>query len=107
MVDPGPSTAGGEQPQEDPLAAALLKIAQLERAVESHEVVGHAIGILMGHHRIDSKRAFATLVRVSQHRNLRLRRLAEALIATATSEPTETPRELVDAVAELLEDGSP
>jgi PAS domain S-box-containing protein len=52
----------------------------LERAVESHRVVGQAVGILMERHRLTSHVAFQRLRSSSHNRNLKLRELADRVI---------------------------
>jgi len=59
--------------------AAARQQASLVRTVETREVIGQAQGILMERHRVTSQQAFAILVRVSQHRNEKLRDVARRL----------------------------
>lgn len=56
--------------------------ANLERAMESHRLIGQAVGILVERHRLTSDQAFAALRRASQDRNIRLRILAQRVIDT-------------------------
>jgi hypothetical protein len=56
--------------------------ANLERAVESHRLVGQAMGILIERHRIVSEEAFDVLRRASQDHNVKLREVAERVIET-------------------------
>ena len=63
------------------------RIAQLEEALESHAVVDQARGVLMAVHRIDAEAAWGLLVRVSSHENIKVRTLAEAVIAIVTAPP--------------------
>jgi GAF domain-containing protein len=44
------------------------KVIHLERAVQSRQVIGQAVGILMERHRLSAQRAFATLVAYTQMR---------------------------------------
>ena len=80
-----------DAPEPDPaLDETARRIQQLEAALESHAVVDQARGILMALHRIDADGAWALLVRVSSHQNVKIRTLAEAVIAIITSrEPVE------------------
>jgi transcriptional regulator with GAF, ATPase, and Fis domain len=55
----------------------------LSRAIESHEAVGLAVGITMERYRIDRERAMDFLVRASQASNVKVRVIAEQLIAAA------------------------
>ena len=59
--------------------AAAREQADLTRRVETRQVIGQAQGILMERHRVTSEQAFAMLVRVSQHRNEKLRTVAQRL----------------------------
>ncbi len=54
----------------------------LRRAVDSRHLVGLAQGILMERFELDQQRAFAVLRRYSQHHNVKLRLVAEQLVAT-------------------------
>lgn len=62
--------------------------ANLERAVESHRLVGQAMGILIERHRIVSEEAFDILRRTSQDNNVKLREVAQRVIESG-SEPDE------------------
>lgn len=62
--------------------AAAHEHASLTRTVETRQVIGRAEGILMERHKVTSEQAFAMLVRVSQHRNEKLRRIAQHLVDT-------------------------
>lgn len=64
---------------------AQSRIQQLEEALASHAVVDQARGVLMATHRIDAEAAWGLLVRVSSHENIKVRTLAEAVIALVTS----------------------
>jgi hypothetical protein len=62
--------------------------ANFERAVESHRLVGQAMGILIERHRIVSEEAFDVLRRASQDHNVKLREIARRVIDTG-AEPDE------------------
>jgi hypothetical protein len=62
--------------------------ANLERAVESHRLVGQAKGILIERHRITSVEAFEVLRRASQDHNVKLREVARRVIETG-AEPDD------------------
>jgi len=51
-------------------------VANLRRAIESRQVIGQAVGILMERHRLSPKNAFDRLVTASQHSHIKLRELA-------------------------------
>ncbi|MEU7524156.1 ATP-binding protein [Saccharothrix sp. NPDC042600] len=76
----------------DALAAALdrarqdhqrtLTEDQLRTAVASHRLVGQAVGILMERHGLTASTAFDRLRTASQHRNVKLRDVAEHVVHT-------------------------
>jgi ANTAR domain len=66
------------------LAAAEDRAAQLERALVSNRRIGIAIGVLMARLQLTDVAAFELLRRISQHRNVKLRELAEEVIYTGS-----------------------
>ncbi len=56
--------------------------SNLQIAVQSHQLIGQAIGILIERHRISPNEAFGRLKAASQNRNLKLRELARRVIET-------------------------
>jgi transcriptional regulator with GAF, ATPase, and Fis domain len=50
--------------------------AQLEQAIATRHVIGEAMGILMGSHRLTEEQAFDVLRRFSQEHNIKLREVA-------------------------------
>jgi GAF domain-containing protein len=75
-------------------AAALLgyaeQVEQLSEALHTRTDIGTAVGILMERYRIDPHQAFAFLARCSQDRNVKVRVLAQQVIAgTFRSTPRE------------------
>ncbi|MEU2347946.1 ANTAR domain-containing protein [Modestobacter sp. NPDC049651] len=58
------------------------RAAGLERALASNRRIGMAIGILMCQRRLTEEQAFAVLRTHSQHRNVKVRELAETVIYT-------------------------
>ncbi len=84
-------TAGGLDEESEHVAlmfaahAALAYAAAQQRetaarTVATRQLIGRAEGILMERHRVTAEQAFSMLVRVSQHRNLKLRDVAERLV---------------------------
>ena len=53
---------------------------QLTTALTTRKVIGQAIGILMERHDLDEDGAFAYLVRLSSHANVKLRRVAQEIV---------------------------
>lgn len=62
--------------------------ANLQVALESHRLIGQAVGILVERHRLPPHLAFERLRAASQNRNLKLRELARRMIETGL-EPEE------------------
>ncbi|HSK26256.1 MAG TPA: GAF and ANTAR domain-containing protein [Jiangellales bacterium] len=65
-------------------AEARALAEQMREAMASRAVIEQAKGVLVERHRTDPETAFAMLRRESQNRNVKLRSLAEALVAGAT-----------------------
>jgi len=64
------------------------KQTNLEAAIDSHRLVGQAVGILVERHRILPSQAFDMLKTTSQNRNLKLRDVATRVIETG-AEPED------------------
>jgi len=62
--------------------ATSYKVASLNVALDGRKLIGQAQGILMERHGLDEARAFEVLKRYSQDHNIKLRSVAEHLIAT-------------------------
>ncbi|HEU4676860.1 MAG TPA: GAF and ANTAR domain-containing protein [Motilibacteraceae bacterium] len=60
--------------------------AQLEKALTSRAHIEQAKGVLMARHHVDEGTAFDLLRRESQHRNVKLRDVAEEVLATTRTE---------------------
>jgi len=59
------------------------EIHDLQEAVRTRKTIGQAIGIVMERYGLSDERAFAFLARLSQHRNVKLRVVAQELIDEA------------------------
>jgi GAF domain-containing protein len=57
-------------------AAYADKVTNLRRAIETRQVIGQAVGILMERHRLSPKQAFDAMVTTSQQSHIKLRELA-------------------------------
>lgn len=57
------------------------EITNLNEALETRTTIGQAVGIVMERYQLNEERAFAFLTRLSQHRNVKLRRVAEEMVA--------------------------
>jgi hypothetical protein len=62
--------------------------SHLARAIESHRLIGQAIGILIERHRTTPAEAFSMLKKASQDRNIKLREIAARVIETG-AEPND------------------
>jgi GAF domain-containing protein len=62
-------------------AAAVIsyatEIQSLREAINTRTTIGQAVGILMERYKLNDQRAFAFLTRLSQQRNIKLRKIAE------------------------------
>ncbi|MFC0624670.1 GAF and ANTAR domain-containing protein [Kribbella deserti] len=58
----------------------------LNEAILTRNVIGQAVGVLMERYKLDADRAFDFLVRTSQTGNVKLRVVAEALVAETTDQ---------------------
>ncbi|CAM02876.1 GAF domain-containing protein [Saccharopolyspora erythraea NRRL 2338] len=56
--------------------------AQLQTAITTRQRIGEALGIVMERYRIDEEQAFQVLKRSSQHRNIKLRDIADHVTST-------------------------
>lgn len=63
------------------------EIDNLQEAMKTRQLIGRAVGIAMERYRLNEERAFAFLARVSQTRNVKLRTVAEELVADAEQRP--------------------
>lgn len=62
--------------------AEALKVEQLGEALNNRDLIGQAKGILMERHKITGDQAFNVLERASSQLNIKLRHIAERLVAT-------------------------
>ncbi|MGX1543010.1 ANTAR domain-containing protein [Streptomyces adustus] len=76
------------------------EIDQLKEAVVSHAVVDQAIGMVVALGRVTPDQGWLVLKEVSQHRNVKLRHVAEAILLWGRSGemPAELRAELDDAL---------
>jgi GAF domain-containing protein len=64
--------------------ASAQEVENLEKAIGGRTVIGQATGMLMERFDLSADRAFGVLTRLSQHKNVKLRRLAEQIVETRT-----------------------
>ncbi|WP_246260417.1 ANTAR domain-containing protein [Streptomyces typhae] len=74
---------------------------QLRQAIDSHAVIDQALGVLAAAHRLAPENGWEVLRETSQHTNIKLRTLAEAIVRCALGRPLPgtVRRELQAAVA--------
>jgi GAF domain-containing protein len=63
------------------------EIHNLHEAMRTRRTIGQAVGIVMERYKMSDPRAFAFLSRLSQDYNVKLRRVAEEIVASVGSEP--------------------
>lgn len=73
------------------LAEKELLIGQLQTALVSRSTIDQALGVIMGQNRCTRDEAFAVLRTASQHRNVKLRNVAAAVIENITGHPPADP----------------
>lgn len=61
--------------------AYARQVSQLEEAVKTRQLIGQAVGVTMARFDLDEARAFSFLTRISQDTNVKLRTIAERLLA--------------------------
>ena len=64
--------------------AYSMQIKTLNEALQTRSRIGQGVGIVMERYKIPEAQAFAFLTRLSQHRNVKLRRIADELIAAVS-----------------------
>lgn len=104
-VSPDTRRATAEHTPTTPEQFAELRhqVRDFTAALESRAKIDQAIGITMARHRCDGASARETLIRVSQHTNVKLRDIAQALNSGVTEPlPEHTPRALRRAVRMVL-----
>ncbi len=68
-------------------ASAVRLAEQLKEAIKTREVIGEAKGILMAREGVNEDEAFEMLKKVSQNKNLKLRDIAQKVVAEALRKP--------------------
>ena len=79
---PTPDIPGLVAAISDAVGELADKQANLEKAIESHRMIGQAVGVLVERHRLTPSQAFQQLRRASQDRNVRLREIARRVLET-------------------------
>jgi GAF domain-containing protein len=65
------------------------EVSDLKAAVTTRAMIGKAVGIVMERYELSDDRAFAFLTRVAQHRNVKLRLVAQETIAASERRGSE------------------
>ncbi|MEU1466412.1 ANTAR domain-containing protein [Streptomyces sp. NPDC005727] len=89
MLPPHHQRLPADETAQDKIARLEEKNAQLQQAVRSHAVIDQAIGVLIAVHRMPAAAGWDVLQEVSQHCNLKLRTIADGVIAWARGEPMQ------------------
>ncbi|MFJ6392803.1 ANTAR domain-containing protein [Streptomyces sp. NPDC091972] len=91
---------------DDAEARLVRENSQLRHAVDAHATIDQAIGVLIATHRLLPAAGFEVLREVSQHTNIKLHTVAEAVIAWALRHtlPEPVQQELDAAVQRRRED---
>jgi hypothetical protein len=72
--------------------ARVRKRENLERALETRQLIGQAVGVLVERHRLTASAAFEELVQRSQLANLKLREIARIVVETGQDPEQITSR---------------
>lgn len=67
------------------------EIEDLRAALKTRSLIGQAIGIVMERYNLTPERAFAFLTRLSSHRNVKMRQLAQELVTEVGEQEPERP----------------
>jgi len=88
--EPDPALDGrGSAASDGELERLTEHVAGLETALLTRDIIGQAKGILMERYRITADEAFDRLRTASQHKNRKVRDLAEELASTGDWEPSD------------------
>ncbi|MFC8536680.1 ANTAR domain-containing response regulator [Streptomyces sp. NPDC057249] len=88
---PRPPKPEAENEGATELQQLRTEVAQLREALAHRPVIDQARGMIMVLGRCTADEAWTVLVTVSQHNNVKLRTVAEQLIATTSGRPLATP----------------
>ena len=72
--------------------AYAREVDDLRQALEARRTIGQAIGILMERYELTDERAFAFLARLSSHRNVKLRNVAQEIVEETQQRGTSAQR---------------
>ena len=87
------------------VAELEAEIAQLKDALTRRQQIGVATGLLAQRFLISPERAWSLLVRLSQNGHVKVREIAEAVIAAHCGQPDPVRAELLSSIEKHLPDG--
>jgi hypothetical protein len=109
MVSPPPPTHVGLVAESldvsSRVAALEAEIAQLRDALTRRQQIGVAVGLLAQRFAISPERAWSLLVRLSQNGHVKVREIAEAVIAAHCGQLDPSKVELLSSLEKHLPDG--
>jgi hypothetical protein len=109
MVSPPPPTHVGLVAESldvsSRVAALEAEIAQLRDALTRRQQIGVAVGLLAQRFAISPERAWSLLVRLSQNGHVKVREIAEAVIAAHCGQLDPARAELLSSLEKHLPDG--
>ncbi|MFG2794656.1 ANTAR domain-containing protein [Streptomyces sp. NPDC048419] len=94
-ADPRP--VPGQEVFQHQISDLKEEVSQLNQALDSHAVIDQAIGVVSALGGIEPERCLQVLTEVSQHTNIKLRRVAEHIVAWAHSQ------EMPDVIRQALD----
>ena len=109
MVSPPPPTQVGLLAESLHISSRVAEleaeIAQLKDALTRRQQIGVATGLLAQRFLISPERAWSLLVRLSQNGHVKVREIAEAVIAAHCGQPDPVRAELLSSIVKHLPDG--
>ncbi|MEU3328166.1 ANTAR domain-containing protein [Streptomyces albus] len=99
----------GDGGQQEELRKLRTEVAQLRRAMETRPAIDQARGMLMATFRLTVQQSWDVLVATSQNTNIKLHRLADALVGTVhgTPLPKAVHKQLAAAVTKVKAASAP
>jgi ANTAR domain len=109
MVSPPPPTQVGLVAESLNISSRVAEleaeIAQLKDALKRRQQIGVAVGLLAQRFAISPERAWSLLVRLSQNGNVKVREIAEAVIAAHCGQLDPAKTKLISSIEKYLPDG--
>jgi hypothetical protein len=88
------------------VAELEAEIAQLRDALTRRQQIGVAVGLLAQRFAISPERAWSLLVRLSQNGHVKVREIADAVIAAHCGQLDPVKAELLSSIEKYLPDGT-